>query len=144
MRYLPLNINQLGTRMISLKLLFNWVKKKKNRAKGHVLLRDFTSIIKNAQQSHGRKKMKLIAKLTVAEIAEVHERSAGKLKFYNQGIKNLRDRNNNFKNQNNQPAWTAGVLAHIYLESEKLGLDGAPARAALSNFFKHNGFKIQK
>ena len=128
--------------MISLKLFLNWVIRKKNRAKSQLLLRDLTSIIKNAQQSHGRKKMNLIAKMTVAEIAEVHERSAGNLKFYDQGIKNLRDRNNNFKRQNNQPAWTAGVLAHIYIESEKLGLDGAVARAALSNFVTNNGSKL--
>ena len=83
--------------------------------------KDVSIIINNSIKSEKVETLELIAKLTADHITEVHQRSLCNPKFYDQGLRQLKSRNEKSKIENDQSSWTAGVLAVIFLKSEQLG-----------------------
>ena len=117
-------------------LLLNALKKILRNSRGRQLSKDVSVIIDNSIKAEKVETLELIAKLTADYITEVHQRSICNPKFYDQGLRQLKNRNGKAKVENDQSSWTAGVLAVIFLKSEQLGEGGGGAIQAICNFIR--------
>ena len=78
-------------------LLLDVLKKILRNSRGHQLSKDVSIIINNSIKSEKVETLELIAKLTADHITEVHQRSLCNPKFYDQGLRQLKSRNEKSK-----------------------------------------------